>query len=114
MSYNGHLTLVLGRRRKIRCKYQSRNESTCIQCAARGSSCLDQWDVAPVNNGKLDDVESISLRERVAVLESMVNRHAQVSQNPVPGLQALELRDEPVEADVRVPFVSMLNNVEVS
>jgi hypothetical protein len=114
MSYNGHLTLVLGRRRKIRCKYQSRNASTCIQCEARGSRCLDQRDTAPINNGKLNDAESISLRERVTVLESMVNHHAQVSQDPVPGLQALDLRDEPVEADARVPFVSMLNNVEVS
>jgi hypothetical protein len=114
MSYNGHLTLVLGRRRKIRCKYQSRNASTCIQCEARGSRCLDQRDTAPINNGKLNDAESISLRERVTVLESMVNHHAQVSQDPVPGLQALDLRDETVEADARVPFVSMLNNVEVS
>jgi hypothetical protein len=66
-----------------------------------------------VNHGAISD-ESTSLRERVIALESMVKHHAQVSQNPALGLQALDLRDEPVEADTRVPFISMLNNAVVS
>jgi hypothetical protein len=113
MSCNACLTLILGRRRKIRCKFQSSNASICIQCTARGSRCLDQRDVSPVNHGAISD-ESISLREREITLESMVKHHAQVSRNPAPGSQSLDPRDESVEADTRVPFISMLNNVVVS
>jgi hypothetical protein len=113
MSYNARLTLILGRRRKIRCKFHSSDASTCIQCAARGSRCLDQRDVSPVNHGAISD-ESTSFRERAIALESMVKHHAQVSRDPSLGLQALDLTDEPVEADTRVPFISLLNNVVVS
>ncbi|KAF4337757.1 hypothetical protein FBEOM_8354 [Fusarium beomiforme] len=97
------------RRRKIKCKFPTGNTSSCIPCAARGSRCLDQRDVAPVNESK-NNVEMTSLRERVAVLEDMVKLQSQRSQDPTLNLERLGLEDGPLEADERAPFVSMLNN----
>ncbi|RFN43339.1 hypothetical protein FIE12Z_12429 [Fusarium flagelliforme] len=88
MSYNARLTLILG----------------------RGSRCLDQRDVSPVDRGPISD-ESASFREGAIALESMVKHHAQVSRDPALDFQALDLADEPVEADTRVPFICLLNNV---
>ncbi|EXK87623.1 hypothetical protein FOQG_08962 [Fusarium oxysporum f. sp. raphani 54005] len=100
------------RRRKIKCKFQPGTASPCIPCAARGSRCLDQRDVAPVNESNIN-TESISLGERVAVLETMARHHALTHESAL-SHEGFDLEDEPVEADERAPFVSMLNKAEGS
>ncbi|CCT73119.1 uncharacterized protein FFUJ_12670 [Fusarium fujikuroi IMI 58289] len=99
------------RRRKIKCKFHPGTASPCIPCAARGSRCLDQRNATPVNESNIN-TESVSLRERVAVLEKMVRNHA-VRHEPTLGHEEFDIEDELVEADERAPFVSMLNKAEV-
>jgi hypothetical protein len=58
-----------GRRRKIRCIYQSDNPDICSECFARGSRCIDQENANPeivVDHRK-------NLRERVSRLEALVD-----------------------------------------
>jgi hypothetical protein len=58
-----------GRRRKIRCIYQSDNPDVCSECFARGSRCIDQESANPeivVDHRK-------NLRERVSRLEALVD-----------------------------------------
>ncbi|KAH7391784.1 hypothetical protein BKA66DRAFT_391864, partial [Pyrenochaeta sp. MPI-SDFR-AT-0127] len=38
---------IPGRRRKIRCIYQSDNPDVCSECFARGSRCIDQEHANP-------------------------------------------------------------------
>lgn len=56
---------VIGRRRKARCIY-STNESTCIRCKSRGTSCVEQSEIA------LRDVPSTNTRITVSKLSSRV------------------------------------------
>lgn len=111
MLSNPKLTITLGRRRKIKCKFHPGTASPCIPCAARGSRCLDQRDVTLVSESIID-TESVSLRERVAVLEKMVRNHA-ITHEPTLSHEDFDIEDDPVEADERAPFVSMLNEAEV-
>lgn len=60
---------MLGRRRKIRCIFQSDNPDVCSECFARGSRCIDQESANPdviVDHRK-------NLRERVSRLEALVD-----------------------------------------
>lgn len=59
----------LGRRRKIRCKYNSEDESICIGCRTRGSRCQSQEFVA---NEPSDVANTAGLADRVARLENMI------------------------------------------
>ncbi|KAJ5091654.1 hypothetical protein NUU61_006524 [Penicillium alfredii] len=64
-----------GRRRKIRCTFDSDRPGPCNECRSRGSSCIDQEHISNGNNtmGISAPVEQpYSLRERVAHLESVV------------------------------------------
>lgn len=100
------------RRRKIKCKFHPGTASPCIPCAARGSRCLDQRDATSVNESNIN-TESVSLRERVAVLEKMVRNHV-ITHEPTLNHEEFDTEDEPVEADERAPFVSMLNKAKGS
>jgi hypothetical protein len=57
------------RRRKIRCIFPPEHPSTCNECFARGSRCVDQENI------ETDVVvdQRKNLRERVARLESLVD-----------------------------------------
>lgn len=63
-----------GRRRKIRCTYDSDHCEICNECRLRGSKCFDQEhgsddpSAAPGSGPS----ERYSLRERVAYLETVV------------------------------------------
>lgn len=58
------------------------------------------------------NTESVSLRERVAVLEKMVRNHV-ITHEPTLNHEEFDTEDEPVEDDERAPFVSMLNKAKV-
>lgn len=57
------------RRRKIRCIFTPENQTTCSECFARGSKCIDQEHAE--SDMVLDQRKN--LRERVARLESLVD-----------------------------------------
>jgi hypothetical protein len=56
------------RRRKIRCTFSADNQTTCTECFARGSRCVDQEHVE--SDVVVDQRKN--LRERVARLESLL------------------------------------------
>ena len=60
--------LKLGRRRKIKCIYQTERNGSCNECFARGVSCVDQESAAEAQTLETRQ----SLRERVANLESLI------------------------------------------
>ncbi|KAF8856413.1 hypothetical protein BDZ45DRAFT_476265 [Acephala macrosclerotiorum] len=108
------------RRRKIRCTWPSGDSTTCSPCAARGSRCRSQQDrVIP-----LSKVENLTLRDRVARLESMLDTVMQVLPNsavqhskPI-GFSGSDSDTEDIteswgEVDDRAPFVSVLDNAEL-
>ncbi|EWG55379.1 hypothetical protein FVEG_13387 [Fusarium verticillioides 7600] len=112
MLSNPKLTITLGRRRKIKCKFHPGTSSPCIPCAARGSRCLDQRDMTPVEESNIN-TESVSLQQRVTLLEKMVRNHA-ITHEATISHERANTEDESVEADERAPFVSMLNKAEGS
>lgn len=63
-----------GRRRKIRCTFNTNLPETCNECRLRGSTCIDQE--CSSENSNLPDAsggeQRYSLRERVAHLENIV------------------------------------------
>ncbi|KAF1987789.1 hypothetical protein K402DRAFT_403455 [Aulographum hederae CBS 113979] len=61
--------VLTGRRRKIRCIFSSDSSTTCTECFARGSRCIDQ------EHAESDAIvdQRKNLRERVARLESLVD-----------------------------------------
>lgn len=59
----------LGRRRKIRCQYDSGSESVCIGCRTRGSRCRGQEFV---EDEPSDAANNGGLGERVGRLENML------------------------------------------
>lgn len=70
ISLHRFLTIILiGRRRKIRCQYDSESESVCIGCRTRGSRCRSQEFV---EDEPSDAANSGELGERVGRLENML------------------------------------------
>lgn len=61
--------ILIGRRRKIRCQYDSGSESVCIGCRTRGSRCRSQEFV---EDEPSDTVNPGELGERVGRLENML------------------------------------------
>lgn len=59
----------LGRRRKVRCQYDSGSESVCIGCRTRGSRCRSQEFV---EDEPSDAANTGGLAERVGRVENML------------------------------------------
>jgi hypothetical protein len=67
--------------------------------------------MTPVEESNIN-TESVSLQQRVTVLETMVRNHA-ITREAAISHERVNIGDESVEADERAPFVSMLNKAEV-
>ncbi|KAI5465286.1 hypothetical protein BGZ63DRAFT_373209 [Mariannaea sp. PMI_226] len=101
------------RRRKIKCRFQPGNTSTCIPCTARGSRCIDQRDAIHVNHS-IPETEPVSIHGGGAggfELERKENGQ-RVHYEPGLNFQGLNLGEPVSEADERAPFVSLLNDAE--
>ncbi|KAI9781855.1 MAG: hypothetical protein M1839_005647 [Geoglossum umbratile] len=107
------------RRRKIRCSFPPGN-TTCSPCLARGSQCVDQRD----GSHGIAEEERITLRERVACLESLLQNKLQAASGKrYQDAQPLNLFPSTTEtsdigalvsgADRRAPFVSILDDAEL-
>ncbi|KAH0542442.1 hypothetical protein FGG08_003197 [Glutinoglossum americanum] len=107
------------RRRKIRCNLVP-GKSTCSPCSVRGSRCVDQRD----ENYAIAEKERVTLRERVARLESLLGSKLQVASgeryqdarplNLFPSTAETSDIGAPVSgADHRAPFVSVLGDAEL-
>lgn len=66
--------LPIGRRRKIRCTYNSNSSSECARCLSRGTLCVSPKDNTPSD-------EKGTLRARVSQLEALVASLTQAQQN---------------------------------
>ncbi|KAI9854171.1 MAG: hypothetical protein M1813_001341 [Trichoglossum hirsutum] len=115
----GTLSCTECRRRKIRCSFLPGNP-TCSPCSARGSRCVDQRDESSITA----EEERITLRERVARLELLLENKLQVTSreryqdarllNLFPGTAETSDIGAPVSgADLRAPFVSILDDADI-
>lgn len=114
------LTILSGRRRKIRCIFPPDNNSVCTECFARGSRCIDQ------ENAETDVVvdHRKNLRERVARLEALVeslvddksdNRAAEALRS-LGGEQypATPLSEDAPTDNSHAPVMTLFNNAVLS
>ncbi|KUJ13490.1 uncharacterized protein LY89DRAFT_158891 [Mollisia scopiformis] len=112
------------RRRKIRCTYP-RDSAICSPCLTRGSRCRSQHDRLFPDS----DIETMSLRDRVARLESMLetvlqrlpNDNSQESREILSNENLSDAEDVSAKditaswdhLDPRAPFVSILDDAEL-
>lgn len=84
--YTNRATLLrVGRRRKVRCTYQSDRPQICNECHLRGSTCIDQEHAPEPSPARvLSGEQNYSLRERVTQLENVVRSLLQNSSQITP------------------------------
>ncbi|KAH6682715.1 hypothetical protein B0J14DRAFT_467830 [Halenospora varia] len=108
------------RRRKIRCTFPLGNSAICSPCSSRGSRCVDQR----AEDAATAEQERTTLRDRVSRLEDLlkgvVQGGAGQASNQLLTSQAFVTGNSPnsedlqSDADYRAPFITALDEAEVS